>query len=62
MAWSRPHPRAVQHAYQARISRRRILTIGGSAAAALAASGTAAAVLLTRDHPATSDGRPDICH
>lgn len=35
-------------------SRRRILTIGSSAAAVLAASGTGATVLLTRGHTATS--------
>ncbi|XUL85720.1 bifunctional serine/threonine-protein kinase/ABC transporter substrate-binding protein [Streptomyces galilaeus] len=41
-------------------SRRRVLTIAGSAAAALAASGTAAAVLLTRGHPPATGARRDI--
>ncbi|MEW1644165.1 bifunctional serine/threonine-protein kinase/ABC transporter substrate-binding protein [Streptomyces sp. NPDC091219] len=39
------------------ISRRRMFTIGGSAAAVLAASGTGAAVLLTRGHTATTGSR-----
>jgi len=41
-------------------SRRRMLTIGGSAAAVLAASGAGAAVLLTRGHPAAGGARHDI--
>ncbi|MFJ9629516.1 bifunctional serine/threonine-protein kinase/ABC transporter substrate-binding protein [Streptomyces sp. NPDC101175] len=41
------------------ISRRRILTVGGSAAAVLAASGTGAAVLLTRSQP-TTGARHDL--
>ena len=39
------------------MSRRRVLTIGSSAAAVLAASGTGAAVLLTQGHTATSGSR-----
>ncbi|MEW1827083.1 ABC transporter substrate-binding protein [Streptomyces sp. NPDC088196] len=42
------------------VSRRRVLTIGGSAAAVLAASGTGAAVLLARGHPATSGSHHDV--
>ncbi|WP_328685781.1 bifunctional serine/threonine-protein kinase/ABC transporter substrate-binding protein [Streptomyces sp. NBC_00343] len=42
------------------VSRRRILTIGGSAAAVLAASGTGAAVLLARGHTSTSGARDDV--
>ncbi|WP_033280971.1 bifunctional serine/threonine-protein kinase/ABC transporter substrate-binding protein [Streptomyces sp. NRRL F-525] len=41
-------------------SRRRILTIGGSAAAVLAASGTGAVVLLARRHPAGSGSHHDL--
>ncbi|WP_405995883.1 protein kinase domain-containing protein [Streptomyces sp. NBC_00986] len=41
-------------------SRRRILTIGGSAAAVLAASGTGAVVLLARGHPTTSGTHHDV--
>ncbi|WP_405835760.1 bifunctional serine/threonine-protein kinase/ABC transporter substrate-binding protein [Streptomyces sp. NBC_01518] len=41
-------------------SRRRILTIGGSAAAVLAASGTGAVVLLARGHPAASGSHHDL--
>ncbi|WOX16452.1 bifunctional serine/threonine-protein kinase/ABC transporter substrate-binding protein [Streptomyces sp. N50] len=41
-------------------SRRRMLTIGGSAAAVLAASGTGAVVLLARGHPTTSGSHHDI--
>ncbi|MFJ5307072.1 bifunctional serine/threonine-protein kinase/ABC transporter substrate-binding protein [Streptomyces sp. NPDC088350] len=42
------------------LSRRRLLTIGGSAAAVLAASGTGAAVLLTRGHTATGGARRTV--
>ncbi|MFI5879028.1 bifunctional serine/threonine-protein kinase/ABC transporter substrate-binding protein [Streptomyces sp. NPDC051554] len=42
------------------LPRRRILTIGGSAAAVLAASGTGAAVLLARGHTSTSGSRDDV--
>ncbi|MFJ9246606.1 bifunctional serine/threonine-protein kinase/ABC transporter substrate-binding protein [Streptomyces sp. NPDC101776] len=42
------------------ISRRRILAVGGSAAAVLAASGTGAAVLLARGHTATGGSRHDV--
>ncbi|WP_307781780.1 bifunctional serine/threonine-protein kinase/ABC transporter substrate-binding protein [Streptomyces sp. MBT65] len=42
------------------ISRRRILAVGGSAAAVLAASGTGAAVLLARGHTATSGSHHDV--